>query len=342
LNEFPKESFTNHKAYCDSKYSESYNPCDKLNSKLNQSEKNLNLKDGFGIDSVKSLRERLDKRLKAISETMESIAKNDLTRRSSTNRERDRDRLDFSSIEKIKEFYSNKNNNNLITQNEISYLVNFNINETKILQEINLENENNNYLNEEIKIYTNSKNEENSLNKKETKILNTDDLVPSINKLKEKEVNIYKNYNKYKNKLGANEKIHKEENAKVNKFNDESLNQEDFNKPDFLENTSAAGIEQNSIDDVKRNFDIEENFLPNEINIRNFTSNEISKISHDNFNEGDPISDNEEANFEIKTKKSIKLAGEEETEQVQERKNYINIRIKINFFYKFLLFINIF
>jgi len=413
LKEIQKESFSAHKAICETRGSESYNPnsYQMLNSDANQAEKNLKLKDDFGIESVKSLRERLDKKLKAISETMDSISKKDLTRGLSTNRDRDRDRdrLDFSSLEKIQELknkYNINNNSNILTtiDNEFENLPNFNTNETKNLQEDNFKNENykgkpslnlnlikepreygaedykhklnfytsnshspsnNNHKlqvknkveedigtkskkdssednnNDELSGKINNIVKESIFNNNETKISNNLDFMASKNTLPEKNENAnYEDNGNFINKkeyVATESNIANRENLELNELlvKHNSDNEEELiNKLDFSNNISS-GIKLNSRNDDNndaiRNYDIEENFNPNEGKIKNLINFEISKISHNNFNdENDPISDNEAENFDIKRKKYHNnynnIAEDEAVEHSEIRKNYINIR----------------
>lgn len=79
----------------------------------------------------------------------------------------------------------------------------------------------------------------------------------------------------------------------------------DENNLHFLMNSCSTNLDLNN--NFNRNFIIEDNFnniIASEANYKNLIHNEISKISHENFNdENDQISDNEEDNFDIKRKK---------------------------------------
>lgn len=329
---------------------------------------------------------------------MDSISKKDLGRGLSTNRERNR--LDFSSVEKKQQeidynnyinynnnYYNNmynnnykdyrdnynfdNNYNNILTgiDNEHSCLPNLNTNETKIF-----ENPKDNLG------YENPKGKEDNLNIDVSK--NPEDFKPKYNlnminavSSDYKENFLIKNkpeeeedFEARKSRDFINDNTNSRENAKIknetdyNNFQKEFVapsksnivikenlnlnalenknktreNQEDFNKLDFsVDSYADAAIELNrgnNDDDTIhiRKYEIEENYNPNEINIKNLINNEISKISHDNFNddEGEPISDNEAENFDIKRKKYNNIAIDEalaSEEQTQKIKNYINI-----------------
>lgn len=319
------------------------------------------------------MRERLDKKLKAISETIDSISKKESMRGLSSNRERDR--LEFGSTEKK----PNYNYNSIDYDNS---LPKFNItNNNSVSKENKFENKLENlksqmFSNEEnSNVYSYKQKENIELNGTSNKInFDYNNIAPNINimktintsssyqnnilNLKDKEIEIIKSRGNSGPKNNKNfspskienkkfkendENIHRllkenqgmksniliDDNFDVNKINSSPNNNDDLNNINFLNNTDTAGIEINA-NNYNKNFVIEENFMANDIYYKNLINNEISKISHDNFNdEGDPISDNEVDNFDFKRKKYNNIAVNDTEEQYRNRnKNFINISKK--------------
>ncbi len=349
------------------------NKYDKNNKNKNSIEKSSKAQTEIGLDSVKSLRERLDKKLKAISQTIDSISKKESLRGLSSNR--DRDKLEFDIIEKKSNYNSvdsdsslpKFNNNNIYTKEnhlENSNLQihskekypNFNSSKENTILDMNEPSYKNN-LNKNIvankynlnTISISSSYQNNILNLKDKEIelsisrgnsspKNDKNIKYSKNenpKIKDKEENLQKFL---KENPGVKSNILINDNFDLNKINCCS-NQNDLNNLNFLNNTETVGIGIN-LNNYNKNFVIEENFITNDACYKNLINNEISKISHDNFNdEGDPISDNEVENFDFKRKKYNNMAIYDSDEQNKNRnKNFINIsKLMINFFNYFIL-----
>lgn len=341
----------------------------------------------------------MDKKLKAISETIDSISKKESMRGISSNR--DKERIEFGSTEKKPNYNSklssidydnclpkfnvnnfnnvnnaesrgnrseikmenlkeqlfvnkvensdsnsnsaNKNNLNAYLEHKENLDKNTTENNKFNLNNINAVSSSNQILHVAISSRGNSANNNIPNSKKDrsnhgiTKneniisFINNLNLTPSTeNKIKSKE-DIITNYNaaNYKENfgLGIKSNILINDNFDVNKI-ETSPHQEDLNNLNFLNNTSATGIELNA-NQYPKNFILEENFISSDPNYKNLINNEISKISHDNFNdEVDPISDNEVEDFEIKRKKYNNIAMGIATNIEDEKENLNNIYLK--------------
>lgn len=350
----------------------------------------------MGLDSVKSLRERLDKKLKAISETIDSISKKESKRAISSSKESDR--IEFGSIEKKKRYENdfnsidydvslpkfNANNNVYISNTEVRG----NRFENKVDNfKSQLLNKNDNHLDDDGKnSYSNLKNDilfsikdnkenldkhtiddKNSLNninyivnKTNQNINNLEQIennlinkrASSINKDIKSEISVQKYENTkesmsnlnstplldndiksrdemikdyQKEHLAIKSNILINDNFDVNKI-ENSPKQDDLYNLNFLNNTSTGAIAINP-NQYNKNFIIEENFISNDPIYKNLINNEISKISHDNFNdEVDAISDNEVDDFEFKRKKYNNIAMANKL--IEEKDIVININKK--------------
>lgn len=368
------------------------------NSTSASTEKTMNkLTSNLGIDSVKSLRERLDKKLKAISETIDSISQKESMRGFSSNREKDR--LEFGSVEKKKNILSSNNITNNIDINtpKNNDVYDLNKKSNRFEDENNYSNSNlnkNNFSDIRVNLFQNKiecfvdidnfdknniKSKENfrkhhdSNNTNENNYdgfkhhLNTGSDINSNNYIKkyDKENDIV---NETKRKISENKNTFISNNNNSNLINTEPNNLQSFKMPqtnnniqlsldkkifsyidpsktnnkltptincnilindninvdkaqyfsnqdelnnnaNFLINSSSSAGIVMSNQNYNKNLTIEENFMNNDLRYKNFINNEISKISHDNFNdEGDPISDNEVENFYIKKKKYNNIA----------------------------------
>jgi hypothetical protein len=109
LNKFSDKEYTYHKQGCSRTNTESTTNNTKYYDNITtiSTDKNTKLSSELGLDSVKSLRERLDKKLKAISETIDSISKKESMRGISSNRESEK--IEFGSTEKKKNYINNLN-----------------------------------------------------------------------------------------------------------------------------------------------------------------------------------------------------------------------------------------